>query len=73
MTLPDDLTVFEIDFIGVWVQPEVGNNFNVITITDQDRENLPPYIPNTTEVTFNILVNLNVTPSFLPTYQMPHR
>ncbi|XP_071823795.1 uncharacterized protein [Apostichopus japonicus] len=49
MTLPDDLTVFEIDFIGVWVQPEVGKNFNVITITDQDRENLPPYIPNTTE------------------------
>ncbi|XP_071823880.1 uncharacterized protein [Apostichopus japonicus] len=49
MTLPDDLTVFEIDFIGVWVQPEVGKNVNVITITDQDRENLPPYFPNATE------------------------
>ncbi|XP_071816227.1 protein Skeletor, isoforms B/C-like isoform X2 [Apostichopus japonicus] len=49
MTLPGDLTFYDVDSIEIWSGPEVSTNFDLITITDQDRENLPPYIPDDAE------------------------
>ncbi|KAJ8041493.1 Hyalin [Holothuria leucospilota] len=43
ITLPENLTVFDIDFIGVWCET-LSQDFGYLAITDEDRANIPPFI-----------------------------
>ena len=49
ITLPDNLTVFDVDFIGIWCDI-LSQDFGYIEITDEDRANVPPFIEESPQV-----------------------
>ncbi|KAJ8026045.1 Protein Skeletor, isoforms D/E [Holothuria leucospilota] len=46
VTFPDDLTVNDVDFIGLWCV-RARQNFGHLPIVSRDVENIPPYVPVT--------------------------
>ncbi|XP_071827067.1 protein Skeletor, isoforms B/C-like [Apostichopus japonicus] len=60
ITLPDGLTVFDVDFIGIWCIA-ARQNFGHLLIKDSDRNNIPPLIePATTPLPATNLENCKV-------------
>ncbi|KAJ8041500.1 HHIP-like protein 2 [Holothuria leucospilota] len=43
ITLPEDLTVFDVDYIGIWCEL-FFQDFGNVPVRDEHRENIPPYI-----------------------------
>lgn len=49
LTLPENYTVFDIDFIGVWCET-LSQDFGYLAIMDEDRANVPPFIEESPQV-----------------------